>query len=147
MRWFSTLCYSVSTHTAPPLPPYRPVPKRCASGAAVKKPAVPRELSLVCSTQTGLVLNGAAYDPASIIPPVPSLWGILGRPRSPSPVLTFAFRSFTTPLVVRMQYDTIVSTGFTSPVVAGFLLDRDTASAEHVAGNIRKRQDGTMAST
>lgn len=41
-----------------------------------------------------------------------------------------------------MQYDTIVSTGFTSPVVAGFLLDRDTASAEHVAGNIRRRQDG-----
>ena len=39
-----------------------------------------------------------------------------------------------------MRYDTLVSTGFTSPVVAGFLFDRDTASAEHVAGNIRKRQ-------
>jgi len=45
-----------------------------------------------------------------------------------------------------MQYTNLVSAGFTSPVIAGFLLDRDTESAETVAGFIRNRQSGKNAS-
>lgn len=41
-----------------------------------------------------------------------------------------------------MQYDTLVSTGFTSPVVSGMLLDRNTEGALTIAGWIRTRQDG-----
>jgi uncharacterized protein (DUF608 family) len=41
-----------------------------------------------------------------------------------------------------MRYDTIVSTGFTSPNISGSLLDRNTADAELIAGHIRTRQDG-----
>ena len=41
-----------------------------------------------------------------------------------------------------MMYDTLVSTGFTSPNIAGMLLDRNTDGAELFAKYIRVRQDG-----
>jgi hypothetical protein len=41
-----------------------------------------------------------------------------------------------------MHYDTIVSTGFTYPVVAGLILDRNLEDAEAVAKDIRARHDG-----
>lgn len=41
-----------------------------------------------------------------------------------------------------MQYDTIVSIGFTYPVVAGMLLDRNVKDATTIAGYIRARHDG-----
>jgi non-lysosomal glucosylceramidase len=41
-----------------------------------------------------------------------------------------------------MQYETIVSTGFTSPNIAGMLLDRNVEQASTLALNIRTRQDG-----
>ena len=41
-----------------------------------------------------------------------------------------------------MRYDTLVSTGFTSPVIAGLLLDKNLADAERINGNIRQRHDG-----
>lgn len=45
-----------------------------------------------------------------------------------------------------MQYDTLVSIGFTYPVVAGMLLDRNTRDANHIAADIRGRHDGRNAS-
>lgn len=41
-----------------------------------------------------------------------------------------------------MKYTNLVSAGFTSPVIAGMLLDRNLSGAETVAGNIRNRHDG-----
>ena len=41
-----------------------------------------------------------------------------------------------------MRYDTLVSTGFTSPNISGMLLDRNTEDALTIAGWIRTRQDG-----
>ena len=41
-----------------------------------------------------------------------------------------------------MMYDTLVSTGFTSPNIAGMLLDRNTEGAELFCEYIRNRQDG-----
>lgn len=41
-----------------------------------------------------------------------------------------------------MRYDTIVSTGFTSPNIAGMLFDRNVADARSIAGWICDRQDG-----
>lgn len=41
-----------------------------------------------------------------------------------------------------MMYDTLVSTGFTSPVIAGLLYDRNLADAERLNGYIRQRHDG-----
>lgn len=41
-----------------------------------------------------------------------------------------------------MQYETLVSSGFTSPVIAGCILDRNMAGALEVAGNLRQRHDG-----
>ena len=41
-----------------------------------------------------------------------------------------------------MKYDTLVSSGFTSPVIAGLLLDRDVQGALEVAGDVRARHDG-----
>lgn len=41
-----------------------------------------------------------------------------------------------------MRYDDLVSTGFTSPVIAGLLLDRNLTDAERVNGYIRERHDG-----
>ena len=41
-----------------------------------------------------------------------------------------------------MMYDTLVSTGFTSPVIAGLLLDRNLEDAERLNGSIRQRHDG-----
>lgn len=41
-----------------------------------------------------------------------------------------------------MQYDTLVSIGFTYPVVAGLILDRNLDDAEAVAKDIRGRHDG-----
>ena len=41
-----------------------------------------------------------------------------------------------------MADDTIVASGFTSPVIAGMLLDRNMAGALEVAGNLRARHDG-----
>ena len=41
-----------------------------------------------------------------------------------------------------MQYDNIVSIGFTYPVVAGMLYDRNVADATTIAGYIRARHDG-----
>jgi len=45
-------------------------------------------------------------------------------------------------LGVGMRYDNLVSTGFTSPVVAGLVLDRNMKDALTVASLIRKKQDG-----
>jgi hypothetical protein len=41
-----------------------------------------------------------------------------------------------------MRYDNLVSTGFTSPVVAGLVLDKNMDDAIKVAALIRKKQDG-----
>jgi non-lysosomal glucosylceramidase len=41
-----------------------------------------------------------------------------------------------------MRYDTLVSSGFTSPVIAGLLLDRNLEDAERLNGYIRQRHDG-----
>ena len=41
-----------------------------------------------------------------------------------------------------MRYDSLVSTGFTSPNIAGMMLDRNVDGACTIAKNIRTRQDG-----
>lgn len=41
-----------------------------------------------------------------------------------------------------MMYDTLISTGFTSPVIAGLVYDRNEADALLALGHIRQRQDG-----
>jgi len=41
-----------------------------------------------------------------------------------------------------MQYETLVSSGFTSPVIAGCILDRNMEGALEVAGHLRQRHDG-----
>ena len=41
-----------------------------------------------------------------------------------------------------MKYESLVSAGFTSPVIAGMLLDRNLPDAEQTASMIRRRQDG-----
>ena len=41
-----------------------------------------------------------------------------------------------------MRYDTIVSTGFTSPNIASMVFEGNVAGAESIAGWIRERQDG-----
>jgi len=41
-----------------------------------------------------------------------------------------------------MQYDSLVSSGFTSPVIAGLLLDGDVDEAERINKYIRARHDG-----
>lgn len=41
-----------------------------------------------------------------------------------------------------MTYDSIVSIGFTYPVIAGMLLDRNTRDAEELAADLRRRHDG-----
>eukprot|EP00039_Didymoeca_costata_P014944 m.247006 g.247006 ORF g.247006 m.247006 type:complete len:1001 (-) comp16124_c0_seq1:153-3155(-) len=41
-----------------------------------------------------------------------------------------------------MKYDTLVSTGFTYPGIAGMIYDRNLEQAVTLTGNIRKRQDG-----
>ena len=43
-----------------------------------------------------------------------------------------------------MQYESIVSSGFTSPVIAGCLLDRNVDGALDVAGHLRQRHDGRI---
>lgn len=45
-----------------------------------------------------------------------------------------------------MTYDTLVSSGFTSPIIAGLLLDRNTGRACYLAEMICERQDGRHAS-
>jgi uncharacterized protein (DUF608 family) len=45
-----------------------------------------------------------------------------------------------------MVYENLVSTGFTSPNIAGMMLDRNTSGAEQFCGLIRRRQDGRNAS-
>ena len=48
-----------------------------------------------------------------------------------------------------MRYDTLVSAGFTSPVIAGLIADGTPASLQaalDVVGDIRNRQDGRTAS-
>lgn len=42
----------------------------------------------------------------------------------------------------RMRYDTLCSTGFSSPVVAGMLLDRNIEDALEIVSFIRQRHDG-----
>jgi len=41
-----------------------------------------------------------------------------------------------------MQYTNLVSSGFTSPVIAGMVLDRNMKGALEIAGNLRQRHDG-----
>jgi hypothetical protein len=41
-----------------------------------------------------------------------------------------------------MQYESLVSSGFTSPVIAGMVLDRNMDGALEIAGNLRQRHDG-----
>ena len=41
-----------------------------------------------------------------------------------------------------MQYENLVSSGFTSPVIAGMVLDRNMNGALEIAGNLRQRHDG-----
>ena len=40
------------------------------------------------------------------------------------------------------QYESLVSSGFTSPVIAGMVLDRNMKGALEIAGNLRQRHDG-----
>ena len=41
-----------------------------------------------------------------------------------------------------MRYENLVSSGFTSPVIAGMVLDRNMKGALEIAGNLRQRHDG-----
>jgi hypothetical protein len=41
-----------------------------------------------------------------------------------------------------MRYENLVSSGFTSPVIAGMCLDRNMSGALEIAGNLRQRHDG-----
>ena len=41
-----------------------------------------------------------------------------------------------------MQYTNLVSSGFTSPVIAGMVLDKNMSGALEIAGNLRQRHDG-----
>eukprot|EP00656_Telonema_subtile_P006667 TRINITY_DN13095_c0_g1_i1.p1 TRINITY_DN13095_c0_g1~~TRINITY_DN13095_c0_g1_i1.p1 ORF type:complete len:787 (+),score=161.65 TRINITY_DN13095_c0_g1_i1:3-2363(+) len=41
-----------------------------------------------------------------------------------------------------MQYETLVSSGFTSPVIAGCILDRNMTDASTIATDLRRRHDG-----